>query len=121
MQKIAFNKIYFEPNSPIFKPSAKKQLEELYTKMLQLQGEKIEIRGHINWPKSFGAIENNTEFKELSLNRAKAVYSYLKTKGIIMQNVTVRGMDNTEMIFPYATQKFQMEENMRVEIVLMKD
>ncbi len=121
IQKIAFNKIYFEPNTHIFKLEAKKQLEELYLNVLKLGNKKIEIRGHINWPKSFGSFEDDNDFKNLSLNRAKAVYKYLKEKGVAMQNIGIRGMDNTEMIYPYATQMYQMEANMRVEIVLLEE
>jgi outer membrane protein OmpA-like peptidoglycan-associated protein len=120
-QKIAFDKIYFEPNLAVFKPTAYKQLEELHKKVLQLNGKKIEIRGHVNWPKSFGSFENDNEFKNLSLNRAKAVVNFLISKGVDVKNISIRGMDNTEMIYPYATQRFQMEQNMRVEVVLLND
>ncbi len=120
-QRYSFDKIYFYANTAILKPESSIYLEELYKNVLKAQGERIEIRGHINWPLWYGKFEPTNTFKELSANRAKAIYNYLKDRKINMTKISYRGMDNTEMVFPNAKTDEEMAKNMRVEIVLLKE
>ncbi len=119
-RKLSFTKIYFNPSVATFKPEAFKELELLYNTVLALENEKIEIRGHINWPGSFGPFNTQHPYAQLSERRAKAVYNYLNDKGVKMDNFSIRGMGNSEMVYPNANNLAEMEQNMRVEIVIIE-
>lgn len=120
LERYSFNKIFFISNTPIVRRESYKPLEELYQNVLLIKNKKLEIRGHINWPSYYGKLENDSIMRELSLKRAETVFEYLKAKGVNMQNITCRGMHNTEMIYPDPKSPRELEQNMRVEIVVVE-
>ena len=53
---------------------------------------------------------------QLSMDRARMVYDYLRSQGIPEHRLTYNGYGNWEMRFPHATTQQQQALNRRVEI-----
>ena len=86
--------VYFKPSRAELQKKSQQELDDL-CKMLRINPElKMEISGHTD---NVGSIEFN---KRLSYNRAKAVVSYLQSKGIEQARITPKGYG---MEFPIAT------------------
>ncbi len=110
---------------------SKPSLEALYKLMKKNTSLVIRIEGHVNYPTGWG----NPNLKKtksdkyvppgmtyakfnqwLSEERAKIVYNYLVEKGIDKNRLSIKGYGADVMLYPDATNEYEMERNRRVEI-----
>jgi len=94
----------------------------------------IEIGGHVNVPYPSNhhfrlapgqtpadyAMKQEEAWKQgLSLSRAETVYRFLLQNGIDKSRMKTKGYQNSEMLFPHASNAKQQEQNRRVEIKVL--
>jgi outer membrane protein OmpA-like peptidoglycan-associated protein len=93
-QSIRLNNLFFEVNKSVLMPESYAELDNLL-KLLANQPElKIEINGHTD---SDGSDELNLK---LSDDRAKAVVTYLVSKGVKSDRLTAKGLGETKPAVP---------------------
>lgn len=112
-QTIRLYEVTFNNGTSILTPAAR---EELSTMVLALRGQQnlpIRINGHTD---AWGASEEN---RQLSLERAEAVATYLALQGIPTQRISVKGYGETQPVDSNATSAGR-ERNRRIEIVLLE-
>ena len=115
-EKVAIKNFYFVGNEAILLKTSEPELPKVL-KFMQVNPEiKIEIAGHVNNPLKTPEQLEKWEWN-LSDNRAKLVYVYLRRNGIAAERMTYKGYGNTEMLFPLpGAPEEQQEQNRRVEI-----
>lgn len=97
-----------------------KTLEELLQVMRDVPTLKIEIQGHICCEKNGGdAIDADTGTRDLSIQRAKFVYEYLKGNGITAERMQYRGFGSGRKLFVEELNEAQQLANRRVEIKIL--
>lgn len=112
-QTIRLYEVTFNNGTSILTPAAR---EELAAIVLALRGQRnlpIRINGHTD---SWGSVEEN---RQLSLERAEAVATYLALQGIPTQRISVKGFGETQPVDSNATSEGR-ERNRRIEIVLLE-
>jgi outer membrane protein OmpA-like peptidoglycan-associated protein len=107
-ETIALNNIQFLPGSPIVRPDSRPELQNLYDE-LKDNDIKIQIEGHVCCYAD----------DKLSVERAQAVYDYLREKGISTKRMSYKGFSNTRPLVPELSED-DMAANRRVEIRVMK-
>lgn len=127
-KKLTFENINFVGNEATFLPESYPELKELLKTMQDNPETKIEIHGHVNGP--FTSINPMPEYisptsvpwyYELSLARAKAVFSYLVDNGINPNRMTYKGLGNSQMLYPYAVSLKEQKLNRRVEVYILEE
>lgn len=114
--RIYLKEIFFPMGSSALSYSAKKELDRIVIVLLNHKNIEFEIRGHVCCtPSPFeDAIDGDTNERKLSLNRAKSVFWYLKSKRVNSLRMTYTGCGN----------KFPMEKgsefDRRVEFLITK-
>lgn len=110
------DKVFFVGGTPSFAAGSQKALRKLYYTLKSNAKLRIQIQGHVNLPN--GSIHKHSEeyYNKLSVDRAKAVYDYLIKRGIDRNRLEYKGFGYSQMIYPDATTKAQMEKNRRVEV-----
>ncbi|RLD40371.1 MAG: hypothetical protein DRI86_15385 [Bacteroidetes bacterium] len=110
------DKVFFIGGTPSFAAGSQKALRKLYYTLKSNPKLRIQIQGHVNLPN--GSIHKHSEeyYNKLSVDRAKAVYDYLIKRGIDRNRLEYRGFGYSQMIYPDAITKAQMEKNRRVEV-----
>jgi outer membrane protein OmpA-like peptidoglycan-associated protein len=118
---IALRNINFEPAKHVFLPEAYPPLQELLDILNSNPALVIEIDGHICCTVGDGdAIDVDTKTFTLSHERAKAVYSYLISKGIKAERLSYKGYAHTKPIYPYPENNEEERiANRRVEIKII--
>jgi outer membrane protein OmpA-like peptidoglycan-associated protein len=121
--KKSFEKIYFYGNEARFLPSSDPELKRLLAWSKSAGVSAIEIVGHVNYPYQYnqndtGMMQHN--FK-LSYDRARAVYDYLVENGVPAHVITYKGVGNTEMKFPMTYEESEMQQNRRVEVLILEE
>lgn len=114
--RIYLENVYFEPGSAKLTKKTKLELDKA-TKLLQkYKNLHFEIQGHICCTPSFQkeAIDKDTRKRELSKNRAQAVYKYLALHKLNAKRMTFKGYGNTKPL-----NKGQQYDR-RVELVITK-
>ncbi|MFN0013717.1 MAG: OmpA family protein [Saprospiraceae bacterium] len=115
-EKMAIKNLFFVGNEAILLKTSEPELPKVL-KFLQANPDlRVEIAGHINNP-----IKKPSELEKwewnLSVNRAKTVYVYLRKNGIAPERMAFKGYGNTEMLFPnFGATEAEQEQNRRVEI-----
>ena len=112
-QKITLNDIYFKGDKAEILPTSESALKTLLDFLMQNPDVNIEIQGHVN------AKRNNKKARQLSKDRAAAVYYYLVLKDVPKSRMTFKGYGNTRMIYPHPDNAQQSAANRRVEIRIM--
>lgn len=112
--RIRLEKILFVGGEARFRPISYKDLNRLYFVLAENSHLKIEIQGHVNSPRK----RNSKKNQNLSEARAKAVRSYLISKGIKPNRIKSLGFGNTQMIYPETKSEYEMQFNRRVEILI---
>ncbi|HEV7782576.1 MAG TPA: OmpA family protein [Chitinophagaceae bacterium] len=109
---IVLKNIFFDVNKFEIKPASQSELEKLVQLLTENPALRIEISGHTD---NVGKPANNLL---LSNNRAKAVVSYLVSKGIAVQRLTSKGYGETK---PIAGNKTEEERglNRRTEMKVL--
>lgn len=116
-KSIDLDNILFIGDAAIPLPSSMPQLIRLVEVMRANGSFCIEIQGHVNQPNTPVLPETDPYF-QLSVERAKTVYTYLTTHGVSRERLTYKGFGNSRMRFPNATEERQMVKNRRVEVLI---
>ncbi|MFT7334492.1 MAG: outer membrane protein OmpA-like peptidoglycan-associated protein [Porticoccaceae bacterium] len=113
---IYLKKVFFPFGSSALSKYAKEELDRVAIILQNNKNLEFEIRGHVCCTQSYyeDAIDRDTNERNLSLNRAKNVFWYLKTKNVNSLRMTYRGYGNQ---FPL--QK-GAEFDRRVELLITK-
>ncbi|MFT3949777.1 MAG: OmpA family protein [Agriterribacter sp.] len=97
-----------------------KALEELLQVMRDIPTLHIEIQGHICCEKNGGdAVDTDTGTRDLSVQRAKFVYEYLKGNGIGAERMHYTGFGSGRKLFVEEINEAQQLANRRVEIKIL--
>ncbi len=93
---IVLEKVVFDLGSSVLSLKAKKELDKIIPTLEKNKSIRFEIKGHVccTSSKYIDAIDNETDERNLSINRAKRVFSYLRTKGINPYRMTFKGYGN---------------------------
>ena len=102
--------------SSVLSLKAKKELDKIVLILERNKSIRFEIKGHVccTSSKYLDAIDNETDERNLSINRAKRVFSYLRTKGINPYRMTFKGYGNR---FPLGNED---EFDRRVEFLITR-
>jgi outer membrane protein OmpA-like peptidoglycan-associated protein len=114
--RIYLKKVYFPFGSSVLSKYAKEELDKIVIILQNNKNLEFEIRGHVCCTQSFyeDAIDRGTNERKLSLNRAKNVFWYLKSKNVNSLRMTYRGYGNQ---FPLEK---GAEFDRRVELLITK-
>ena len=82
--------------SSVLSSNAKRELDKILFILNKNKTMCFEIKGHVCCTSSKypDAIDNETDERNLSINRAKRVFSYLRSKGINPYRMTFKGFGN---------------------------
>jgi len=124
MPKIAIGKsfqldrLFFEGNKDVLREKSFDIFEQLYLFMADNKDVCIGIGGHINLPFS-KPVKKESWNMRLSIARAKQIHDLLVEKSIHKDRIYFKGYGNSKMLYPEATEEYQMAKNRRVEIKIM--
>jgi len=113
---IYLENLLFESGSSVLTHDAKNQLDKIAKVLLRYKNLQFEIQGHVCCTPTYQkeAIDRFTRKRNLSTNRAEAVYKYLVFKKIPKTRMTYKGYGNTVPL------KKGAEYDRRVELVITK-
>ena len=117
-EKVSIKNLYYVGNKAILLPRSKPELPKVLKFMELNPFIKIEIAGHINAPFRTEAQLEKWE-KDLSCNRAKAIYDFLLKNNIDEERLAYKGYNNSQMVFPEARNFKDQALNRRVEIRIL--
>jgi outer membrane protein OmpA-like peptidoglycan-associated protein len=123
VRKIELENIYFKPDEAILEPASMPYLNQLAEILKKDKRDRFEIRGHVNWhPRVTNVSDSGYRVKmfKLSEDRAKTIYDILIDQGVPATQMNWKGMGNTEMIFPNASNDVEKRRNMRVDILIIR-
>ena len=123
IQKLELNNTYFKPDEAILESASMPYLDQLAAILKKDTLDRFEIRGHVNWHPLNSNISDSgyrSKMFKLSADRARTVYEILIDKGVPAAQMTWKGLGNTEMLFPNASNDEEKRRNMRVEILIIK-
>ena len=114
--KITLQNVYFDRGSSRLKLTAKKELDKIAIRMHRFPKIELEVQGHICCTPSYQkeAVDKDTRKRELSVNRAKAVYKYLISRRVNEKRLIYNGYGNTQPLGG------STDEDRRVELVITK-
>lgn len=114
--KITLDKVFFDRGSSRLTTTAKKELDKIAIKMHRFPKIQLEVQGHICCTPSYQkeAVDKDTRKRELSINRAKAVYKYLISRRVNEKRLIYNGYGNTQ---PLGN---STEQDRRVELMVTK-
>ena len=111
---VSFPNIMFLPNSAVLQDSEKIKLQEIVEVLKMIPGKKILVAGHT------ALADTETSQLRSSLERARAVASYLASLGIETNHeIIIRGFGAQKPIADNNTEE-GMAENRRVEITILE-
>ena len=110
----------FEPSRHFLLPGSHAILRELYRVMKDNPTLQIEIHGHICCI-SGGADgpDADTGTPDLSVQRAKAIYTYLVSAGIAASRMQYKGFGSSQKLYPEERSPMEQARNRRVEIKII--
>ncbi len=111
-EKVILKNIFFETNSFQLKGESTAELQKLLALMQNNKNLKIEINGHTD---NVGDDKSN---QLLSENRAKSVYEYLTTNGILPERLGFKGFGETVPLATNDTEEGRAQ-NRRTEFVVI--
>jgi len=93
---VVLNLVVFEMGSSILSSNAKKELDRIVGLLKKYKSLCFEIKGHVCCtPGNYSdAIDVDTQNRNLSVNRAKNVFVYLRSKGISPYRMSYKGYGN---------------------------
>jgi len=109
-EKVNLKGVNFFPGKAVLSLDAKRVLDGVAEQLLAYPNVKIEIQGHSD---NLGKVATN---QKLSEDRAKAVVSYLATKGVKMNRMKAVGYGPSQPIADNATEEGR-ELNRRIEMI----
>lgn len=117
-KSFSLDRLFFEGNKDVLREKSTKVFNELLYFMEENEAVCIEIGGHINVPNS-KAVKEHTWSNQLSIARAKKIHDLLTNGEINGERILYKGYGNSKMVYPKATEEFQMAKNRRVEIQII--
>jgi outer membrane protein OmpA-like peptidoglycan-associated protein len=121
-QTLRLRNINFYGGSHQFLPEAKAALDELLEAMKRYPSLEIEIQGHICCLHGTGTdgVDYDSGDRNLSINRARAVYDFLTANGIDKARMTYKGFAaTTPLVYPELSEADRIM-NRRVEIKIIR-
>jgi outer membrane protein OmpA-like peptidoglycan-associated protein len=114
--------VYFPPDRHVIKPESKETLEKLYTVLHDYPNLKISIEGHVCCIKdAIDAWDVDTYEQSLSVNRAKAIYHYLISRGIDSSRLKYAGFGRRRPVIENEQNEWDAEQNRRVEVRVIEN
>lgn len=110
----------FEPGRHFLLSGSYAVLRELYRVMKDNPTLQIEIHGHICCLS--GGVDGpdvDTGAPDLSVQRAKAIYTYLLTAGIAANRMQYKGFGSSKKLYPEERSPLEQTKNRRVEIKIV--
>lgn len=111
-QPITLSNIFFETGKYELQDKSTIELKRLVDLLKEHDGMRIEISGHTD------NIGSSTANKTLSLNRAKAVYTYLKSQGIVASRLTFKGYGSSHPVGDNSNEEGR-QKNRRIDFKLL--
>ena len=113
---IYLENILFDKGSSHLLSKAKAELDKVALLTLRYKNIEFEIQGHVccTPPNQKEAIDKDTKKRQLSINRAQAVYKYLAFRRVPKNRMTFKGSGNTVPLGK------EPEYDRRVELVITK-
>ena len=113
---IYLENIFFEKGSSKLTLKAKTELDKVALLLLRYKNVEFEIQGHVccTPPNQKEAIDKDTKKRQLSINRAQAVYKYLAFRRVPKNRMAFKGYGNTVPLGK------DPEYDRRVELVITK-
>ncbi len=115
---INLKNLLFFNNSTVMRPVSYPDLYQLLTVLKENPNLKIKIEGHICCNKEEGMIKGTVDYN-LSVNRAKAVYFYLRENGVEAKRLSFDGYGRTRPLYPNEATIEEELANRRVEIRIL--
>ncbi|MFT4667846.1 MAG: outer membrane protein OmpA-like peptidoglycan-associated protein [Polaribacter sp.] len=115
--------LFFQGNKALLLRKSESTLPKVLLFMQVNKDIKIEIGGHVNYPRNKSAAYKRGagDFEQdLSDRRAKMVYDFLLENNIPVERMSWKGYSNTQMKFPTTSLEREMAENRRVEIKVVE-
>ena len=108
--------LLFERGSSKLTPKARFELSKIVKQLLRFKKIKFEIQGHVCCTPTYHkeAIDRDTRKRELSVNRAKAVYKYFLRRKISSSRMTFKGLGNSQPLGKGS------QYDRRVELLIVK-
>jgi outer membrane protein OmpA-like peptidoglycan-associated protein len=101
-------------------PASFPTLQELFAIMKEHSGLRVEIHGHVCcMPDNMDGWDIETKKDDLSVQRAKFVYTYLVSHGIDTGRMSYKGFGASRKIYPQESDEGQRMRNRRVEIKIL--
>lgn len=116
--EITLRDLRFYTDQAILKPESIPELNSLVKTMQNNSGMHILIKGHANWPISYGATPNY--IYRLSNKRAQAVFAYLINFAINSNRMLYQGVGNEELLYDEPMTPEQVQANKRVNFIILK-
>jgi outer membrane protein OmpA-like peptidoglycan-associated protein len=114
--------VYFPADRHTIRPESKETLEKLYSVLRDYPRLKISIEGHVCCIKDAAdALDIDTYEPTLSLNRARAIYNYLVSRGIDSSRLRYEGFGRRKPVIPVEQTEQDAELNRRVEIRVIEN
>jgi peptidoglycan-associated lipoprotein len=112
-EPVSFHSVYFDFDKATLKPEAKAELDRAAKILLENPDLTLELQGHTD---SIGTDAYN---KALGERRAKAVFEYLKAKGVAPHRLKVVSYGESKPVAPNNTEKGRAK-NRRVDLTIVK-
>ena len=120
-EKYEISNIYFLPDKAIVDPTSFYAIDNAAKYLKRFPGCKFEIVGHVNYvtpPSLANDPKALVPLQILSEERAKEIYDQLAERGISVQDMTHKGVGNSQMVFKNPKNDQEKRKNMRVEILI---
>jgi outer membrane protein OmpA-like peptidoglycan-associated protein len=124
VRKLVLENLYFKPNKAVIEPASMPYLDYIADLLKEDSTDFFEIKGHVNWnPRLAHGTDSVYVAKmyRLSADRAMVIYEILMAQGILPSRMSWKGMGNSEMVFPNASNDEEKRKNMRVEILILEN
>jgi len=117
---LVLENIIFYGNRSVIVPSSEGYLQQLLEIMQKYPNLKIEIQGYICCrPDGQDAFDYGQRNNQLSLNRARTIYNYLRACGIDASRMSYAGFGSSHKRFPEEKTRIEQDLNKRVEIKII--
>ncbi len=114
--------VYFPPDRHVIKPESKETLEKLFNVLREHPNLKISIEGHVCCIKNAtDAKDIDTDEPTLSVNRARAIYYYLISRGIDSTRLKFAGFGRRRPVIEDEQNEWDAEQNRRVEVRVLEN
>ncbi len=123
-RKLVLENLYFKPNKAVIEPASMPYLDHIASILKEDSTDLYEIKGHVNWNPHLAHGTDSVyvaKMYRLSADRARVVYEILIDQGIPPSRMSWKGMGNSEMVFPNASNDEEKRKNMRVEILILEN